>query len=60
MLYVKFVKVQLISAETPGKMEKATFKTTTIKTLESQVPRKFAHELLGFSSLFDHMNYDFC
>lgn len=54
MLYVKFVKVQLISGVTPGRIEKAIFKTNTIKTLDSQVPRKLAQELLGLSSLFDH------
>ncbi len=55
MLYVKFVSVQLISGVTPGKMEKAIFKTMAIKIFVSQVPRRLNQVLFGFSSLFDHI-----
>lgn len=55
MLYVRLVRVQLISGETPGRIEKATFKTIAIKIFVNQVPRRLNQVLFGFSNLLVHI-----
>ena len=55
MLYVRLVKVQLISGVTPGRIENATLRTMAIKTFVNQVPRRLSQVLFGFSSLLVHI-----